>query len=332
MHSTRPIQRSAHPQPGVGYAGMTPIQRRWFLEWLARPGEDAPLAFMNLYVAYLEVNLFETVERSILARKEIAQLLASPTWQTHTELMRAWLLGAWLAQDGPSLTAWPEGVQPSEGMRLAGLGLQAQLGVPLHPQQALDVMDALALNANGTGTTPDLEVMKHRLGSLAATLGAEILAYCLAQMPAEALAPRPWRCSHRDLRVAFPQPDIAPILRPLLLELAAQDPGDNALADESTPDEAESLDDSKWTLTLEFQESRSQYFVYAMTQAKKQPTFSQIMDENRKLVYRITFNKSRLRHFWRLWEYVNNWSGTRVYVNGKELDSWKLWPDSPYLK
>lgn len=320
------------PQVGVSYAGMTPTQRYWFLIWLKSPDQSAPPAFRTLYVAYLEIALFESAEGAKQAQQEIARLLGCPGWHDHIGLLRAWLLAAWLAGDGPNLAVWPEGALPTEEVRLLGLSLQAQVHTALHPQQAATLMIHLALLPDGMEAPGSPEVMKHRLGSLAATLGADPLAHCLAQMPSEELTPRPWRCSHRDLRFALPQPNIAPLLRPLLLELAAQDPGDNGTLPEFDPDDTDGPSNAKWTLTLEFQDSRSQYFDYALAQAKRQPSFSQIMDENRHLVYRVNYSKSQLRHFWPLWEYVSKWTNTQIYVNGKNVDLWKVWPNSQYLR
>lgn len=320
------------PQVGVSYAGMTPAQRHWFLFWLCSPDSPGPPAFRTLYVAYLEIALFETAESAKQARKEIARLLGCPGWHDHTGLQRAWLLGAWLAEDGPGVAAWPAEAQPGEEALLTGLGLQAQMGIPLQPQQSLAVMDVLGLTPDGGDATPEPEVMKHRLGSLAATLGGETLAHCLAQLPPEEMRPQPWRCSHRDLRFALPQPNIVPLLRPLLQELAAQDPGDNGTRPTFDPDDGPGPSNAKWSLTLEFQESRSQYFAYALTLAKKQPSFSQIMDENRHMVYRVNYSKSQLRHLWPLWEYVSKWTNTQIYVNGKSVPTWQVWPSSQYLR
>ncbi len=230
------------------------------------------------------------------------------------------------------MAAWPAGALPGEEVLLTGLGLQAQMGMPLQPDQSLAAITILGLSPDGADATPDPEVMKHRLGSLAATLGAETLAHCLAQIPPEELMPQPWRCSHRDLRFALPQPTLAPLLRPLLQELAAQDPGDNGTLPAFDPDDTAGPSNAKWSLTLEFQESRSQYFAYALSLAKKQPTFSQIMDENRHMVYRVNYSKSQLRHLWPLWEYVSKWTNTNIYVNGRNVDLWKVWPNSQYLR
>ena len=58
----------------------------------------------------------------------------------------------------------------------------------------------------------------------------------------------------------------------------------------------------------------------------------QIMDEDRRLVHCAAFRKSDMRRFWRIWDYVQNWSATRVYLNGEEIDRWKIWPYSQYLR
>ncbi|RME57462.1 MAG: hypothetical protein D6790_13235 [Caldilineae bacterium] len=91
-------------------------------------------------------------------------------------------------------------------------------------------------------------------------------------------------------------------------------------------------DDGAWQLVLEFGDSRSTFYDYVVAQAQKRPTYRLLMDENRRMVHRVSFRRQDLRHFWRLWEYVQKWSSTHVYVNGEELETWKIWPYSPYLR
>ncbi|RIK27067.1 MAG: hypothetical protein DCC55_39615, partial [Chloroflexi bacterium] len=69
---------------------------------------------------------------------------------------------------------------------------------------------------------------------------------------------------------------------------------------------------------LEFGHSRSELFRFALSIAQRMPGFSQLLDENRKLVYRVIFKKSEMRNFWRLWDYVQSWSSTHIYLNGQE--------------
>lgn len=351
-------QKIPPPETGVTYAGLTPDQRAWFWAWLADPKTPTDLAYQKLYVAYLEVALFDSVTGAEAARREIHALLQTPVWWNHSGLIRAWLLALWLAQDGPALAEWL-GAHPLEPDLLAdALSLQAQMGTPLQPSQAALAV-ASVMGAGGTPSrTPagdadaapptDLAVMKHRLGSLAADLGGEILAHALAQVDEAERAPRPWRCSHRELRIALPQPPVMAPLRPLLRELTAHPlsvdpPGANlpgTLDDEDLSD-LDGDDDSAtnnsaanedWNLILQFESSRSQYFDYVLAQAQKEPGFTQIMDENRRMIYRIRFARRHMKRFWRIWEYVQGWSATQVYLNGQELESWKIWPYSQYLR
>ena len=90
--------------------------------------------------------------------------------------------------------------------------------------------------------------------------------------------------------------------------------------------------DADGTIILEFGESRSEYFDYVLQLAQRLDGFSQIMDEDRSLIYRIRFHKGKVRKFWRIWEYVQNWSSTRIYVDGEEIERWKVWPYSQYLR
>ena len=70
----------------------------------------------------------------------------------------------------------------------------------------------------------------------------------------------------------------------------------------------------------------------ALELARRNEAFTQIMDENRRLVYRVMFRKGKLRNFWRLWEYVKSWSSTRVYVRGEEVETWKVYPYSQFMR
>ncbi|MCB0123578.1 MAG: hypothetical protein KDE58_15105, partial [Caldilineaceae bacterium] len=69
-----------------------------------------------------------------------------------------------------------------------------------------------------------------------------------------------------------------------------------------------------------------------LNQAKRMPGYLQIMDENRRMIHRVYFEKSEMRRFWSLWEYVQSWSSTQIYVNGRELRKWEVYPYSPYLR
>jgi hypothetical protein len=146
----------------------------------------------------------------------------------------------------------------------------------------------------------------------------------------------------------IPQPDLRPILEPSLRDLLAvadvsEDEeipiGTLASLDTSQPTtsapeqpEQPSLEELGWRLILEFGSNRSEYFDYVLIQAQKLAGYSQIMDEDRRIVYRIIFRKSEMRRFWRLWDYVHGWTSTRVYLNGDELEKWKVWPYSQHLQ
>ena len=85
-------------------------------------------------------------------------------------------------------------------------------------------------------------------------------------------------------------------------------------------------------IILEFGQSRSDFFDYALELAQREEGFTQLLDEHRRIVYRVTFDKRRLRNFWRLWDYVQNWQHTRIYADGEELEKWKVWPYSQYMR
>ena len=50
-------------------------------------------------------------------------------------------------------------------------------------------------------------------------LKTEPLAYALTQLGEAAVQPQAWRCVHRGVRIALPQPDLRPLLEPLLAEM-----------------------------------------------------------------------------------------------------------------
>ena len=209
-------------------------------------------------------------------------------------------------------------------------------------------------------------VLRLRLDSLQTVLGAEPLAHALAALGDAAKTPMPWRCQHRDLRLAFPQPDVRPALQPLLDDMltlgdvATDDPGAGpqlqsadaeAITDEipaavapPAKHAAKSCARSKKEpappatelekahIIVEFGASRSDVFDYVLRQAQKQPASSRLMDENRHIVYRVPFRRSEMRRFWQLWEYVQGWATTRVYCDGRQLDKWQIYPYSQYLR
>jgi hypothetical protein len=216
------------------------------------------------------------------------------------------------------------------------------LGAPLTASELGTVIATWQL-----GSRLSVDLLKLRLDSLTAILGQPPLAYGLALLDPSATTPRPWRTSHRGLRLLIPHPDLRPLLEPALrdlLSVADLDEANNtptsdlAALDANTPaaliEEAAqpSLEELGWRLILEFGSNRSEYFDYVLIQAQKLAGYSQLMDEDRRMVYRIIFRKSEMRRFWRIWDYVHGWTSTRVYLNGQELEKWKVWPYSQYLR
>ena len=201
-------------------------------------------------------------------------------------------------------------------------------------------------------------MLRLRLDSLQTALGAEPLAHALAALGDAAKTPVPWRCQHRDLRLAFPQPNVRGVLQPLLDDLltlmdeaedssSSSEPrrrGDHRRVAAAVAPPAKAPSRSKKEpsppaselekahIIVEFGASRSDVFAYVLRQAQKQPGFQQIMDENRHIVYRVPFRRSEMRRFWQLWEYVQGWATTRVYCDGRQLDKWQIYPYSQYLR
>jgi hypothetical protein len=328
------------PQPGTGYAGLTPSQRHAFIAWSHRPHDPAPVAFQQLFLANLEARLFERDFR-MEALSTLRELVETPAWRIPA-LHRAYLLGCWLLQDGERLAEWVATTNmPSDLLGIA-LGMQALIGVPLTAREL-----GIAITTWQLGARLPEELLKMRLDSLTSILGQPPLDYAIAKMEGTLTTPRLWRMSHRGLRFMIPQPDVRSILEPSLHDLLAVADVDEtsakpisnlgtldtklAEANEEAEDQP-SLEELGWRLILEFGSNRSEYFDYVLAQAQKLPGYSQLMDEDRRIVYRIIFRKSEMRRFWRIWDYVNGWTSTRVYLNGVELEKWKVWPYSQYLR
>jgi hypothetical protein len=322
------------PTSGLGYAGLTPTQRQHFLTWLDDPIAPAPPLFQQLYLAYLEIALLEGGRHGQQARQELRRLVDGPAWQAAEGLARTALFACWLAQDGQGLAEWITLLQPPSPLVGLALGWQALCTVALTVDEAMSLFDHWQI----TETPPTAAVLTLRLNSLTTNLGADPLSYALKQVDATALAPRAWRAQHRDLRLALPQPDLRPILEPLLAELVAvmdveEQPTTVASHGSVTRSEATTgAADLGWHLVLEFGHSRSDLFTFALTIAQRLPSFVQILDENRKLIYRVVFKKNEMRSFWRLWDYVQSWSSTHVYLNGVEVEKWKVYPYSQFLR
>lgn len=313
------------PPTNVGYAAFTPKQRYALLQWLNYPVEPAPVAFQQFYLAHLEVGLLEPRYRPVVIT-EVQRLQEAAAWQQQSGLARLLLLTYWLTQDGVALSAWL-GSERAAGARLGSLtgvalGLQVLLGQALQPQQLPALLQQWSLAA----ALPSQALLTLRLSSLAATLGQEPLSYALAELGETARQPQPWRTQHRDLRFALPQPDVRPLLEPLLRDLTAM--SEEAVTrnddDQDESDDA-NVTNSGWQLVLEFGESRSDFFTFALELAQRLPGYLALMDEDRHLIHRIHFRKGEVKHFWRLWEYVQSWSSVKVYLNGDEVSKAEIY-------
>lgn len=329
--SATPVENA--PAPGLSYAAFTPRQRSWFLAWQATPLTPAPRAFQQLYLANLEVRLLEGNQA---AWKRLGELMQSDAWMSNPALWRVALLAAWLAQDGAALAQWLAAYPAPVELTGLALGLQALLSAPLTAAATLQVARTWGHPAAALTEA----VLTFRLQSLALTLGQEPLAWSLAQLEAAARTPRPWRCQHRDLRLDLPQPDVRRPLERLLTGLAqvteAASPGlaNLPVAAESDLAVAEAATDelSRAHLILEFRQSRSEFFAVTLRQAQKRAGFMQLLDEDRHVIYRVAFRKNEMNAFWQIWNYVQNWTGTRVYRQGQELQKWQVYPYSQYLR
>jgi len=327
---TDPILTPA-PQPGLGYGGLTPAQRHLFLNWLDDPTAPAAPAFQQLYVTHLEIRLFEAPAQAQAAQQEIQRLQRTPAWQQSEALARAYLLTYWLTQDGAGLAGWiAEGTVPPSLLGMA-VGWQALLQTPLHTDEVMVLAQGWQIPTNGASPA----VINLRLNSLTASLGAEPLTYALTQVGEAAMQAKLWRGVHRDLRLMMPQPNLRAVLAPLLTELLTSmetSATETSLADAPSNGDEPGIMDLGWHLILEFGHSRSEFFEFALELAQRMETYTQLTDESRKLVHRVVFKKGDIRRFWRLWDYVQSWANTRVYLNGEELEKWKIFPYSQYMR
>lgn len=346
---------SEEPTPGTGYSGFTQAQRYHFLHWLDNVDLVAPVAFRQLYLAQLESALFDKVRYQQAAWAELLRLSTVPNWQEEELLWRVLLLGFHLKQDGPALTEWLTTASTLPPVLLGpAVGQLAILGEPL----TVTLLSLLLRKWRLVEQLPEPAILQLRLAYLANTLEAEPLRHLLEQLDEVVLTPKPWRTAHRNLRIRIVQPNLQQQLTPLLREIAAlAQPiapeaahGTSIVADEDEGVAESSgvapIDENAggrrraqtkepkrpWQLVLEFGDSRSEYFVYALNQAKRRPGYVQIMDENRRMIHRVHFAKSEMRYFWSMWEYVQSWSSTQIYLNGDEVQKWKIYPYSPYLR
>lgn len=322
---------------GTGYAGMTPQQRSAFLDWLRDPTLPALPAYQELYLASLEVRLFEGGILGDDAHLTLRSLQLEPAWRGSRALERSIALSFWLRQDGSGLASWLTSAPIATDLLTVALGMQALLSTALTAGELAKIgvlWDQPALNVPET-------VLNMRLASLTTNLGADPLAYALNSLEEADRRPQPWRCAHRDLRISLPQLPMRSALEPVLIEMASIRAPDATVASQSLIDldrlvapnsEGETGFVGEDFIILEFGQSRSEYFDYVLQLAQRQSEFTQLMDEDRRLIYRTRFRKDKLRHFWRIWEYVQNWSAAKVYVNGEEIEHWKIWPYSQYLR
>jgi hypothetical protein len=322
------------PTAGLGYAGLTPAQRHEFLLWLQAPVVPAPAAFRHLCLANLEVRLLENPEWAFAARGVLLELDEAASWEGDERLARSLLLAFWLAQDGAPLASWIASSRAPSALLGIALGCQAMLGAALSAHQALAIAAAWRL-PRPFAPPP---VIALRLASLQGRLGAELLVHALAQATDDARQARPWRCTHRDLRLAFPQPDLRPALLPFLAEITEVETAPSLPNSESPSlgsveeSDEDGLDsNTKWNVILEFQEGTSSLSPIAVRRAQRLAGYGSLMDEHRRVIHRVRFHRREMRNFWPLWEVVQDWTHTHVYLNGVELERWKVTPYANYL-
>ncbi len=336
------------PAPGLGYAGFSPEARSHFLRWLNEPVHQAPAAFQQLFLAHIECGLLDalTSGKSELLEQCVATLRsfeAWPDWRSNEQRSRTALLADILLGDGERLATWlAEGFLAPHLVGIA-LGRQALSNAPLTPAEVVNLGRLWGI----TDAKLDEGVVGLRLRSLSESLSCDPLVFALRRAApqqvdvevalvaqngesAATFGATPWRCAHRDLRLTFAQPDLTPHLAPLIAEMLDDVPIATSTAAVAGA-EAADADAQGWMLILEFGQSRSEYFEFALKQAQRLPGYSALVDEQRHVIHRVHIKKSEMRRFWQLWEYAMNWNETKVYVNGKELEKWKIYPYSQFL-
>ena len=334
------LARSNDPCPapplGSGYASLSPAQRGAYLRWLADMRHKTPPGYQQLYLASLEVELLENPAAAPLFTQRLEPLLTLPYWARSLR-ERTLFWAYWLQQNGAMLDRLLEEGAFAE---LAGqvLGALAHLGWRLRAGH----VRTLGQIWLGQTTALTDAVLDLRLHSLRTQLGAEPLLSALAGLGAAAGFAQPLRLNHRDLRVAVAVPDLRPLVEPWLNELlTVTDAAVSSLPAANGADQAENSDGvavatdypaTQAHIIVEFSQSRSQTFEMALKLASRHKSFRQLMDEQRTLVYRVTYRSSEMHSFWRLWEFVQSWSSTRIYCRGKELQGWQVYPYSEHLR
>ncbi|MEZ4718907.1 MAG: hypothetical protein R2851_22885 [Caldilineaceae bacterium] len=191
LHVEEPVDPACVPRPrGTGYAGMTPAQRGVFLAWLADPRGRAG-RLPQLYLAHLEVHLLESTPVRARALNRLFELQAAPGWQRHHDLYRAILLGCWLTGASDPLVDWLAATRLPGAVLEVALACQAQFDTPLTPPEFGQMLATWGMSS----VDLPVDMLKTRLASLEATLGAPPLAYVQSQWQAADLVPRPWRCA-----------------------------------------------------------------------------------------------------------------------------------------
>ena len=315
------------PRSGLGYAGMTPDQRGVLLDWLAEPARPIAVSYQDLYVAQLEVRLFEqTSSTARTVHGWLCQLQTADGWHASEALTRrfSWdFVSCTTGQDWP--VGWP--MRPSARALRRGSRLAGELETPLEPAQLGKLMVSWEL-AESTGG----ELLRSRLDSLHAALGVEPLAYVRSQWPAgdrsatslALRAPGFAYCGAPTYSTSLAGAAVADVLRVAGSPVTPSVAESSGLRTVRVP--------AGRLFGTGFQQSRSEYFDYVLDVAQRLDGFSQLMDEDRHIIYRLTFQKDRMRNFWRIWDYVQNWNHTCVYLDGEEIEKWKIWPYSTYLR
>ncbi|MCB0116578.1 MAG: hypothetical protein KDD84_20915 [Caldilineaceae bacterium] len=359
------------PPPDAGYAGLTDAQRGFFYRWLHAPEQAAPPAYLRLYLAHIETHLFLGEKEATAARTALLDLLGTPAWSSFQGLTRAALLAGWLAQDDRTIARVLARGHVSPALMGVALGWQALLNHPLRGDEVLaahrswrgasevDLPPAaiVQLNIGSLAATLGADPLQHALAQITPAPPPPVTADNTSADDTAAPEGPPgwpgawtaWRCAHRDLTVELPAPDVRPTLAPLLSELlqtaqiftqreieaslalAAESDNEDA-EDDTSGDDGVEISRPNWHLVLEFGESRSQFYDHVVFVAQKQPNYVMLMDEGRQIVHRLLYQKRNIRQFWRIWDYVQKWSNVRVYVNGQEVEKWKIWPYSPHMR
>ncbi|MBN1887795.1 MAG: TerB N-terminal domain-containing protein [Thermoflexales bacterium] len=321
------------PQPPrrVSFAQLDEGQRWVYLDWLTRREGLPGLGYAYLYLYGLEAGLFG--RQPAAACTEI-QRVFDECQDTVFQAQAAFdvALGGWLMSNA-DFFAWTVSRMAWDGP-YAGflLWLQARLGLGLTPHQILSLSPAC-------GCTPPTrpgerlgECVQIGLSAFEENAGVPLLQHFVQALAGQE-QPLEIRLANPAARFSLPAVDLLAHepFQQAVRDLVAMAGREADASNLPAPDLAEgqaapaSQQGREWYAVIEFDDPPSSYLDRIVTFAQKQPGYSKLLDEKRRLVHRVIFGRAQTRSFWQLLNMVRSWKSTRVYVNGEERDPAHVW-------